>query len=246
MKLQIKIISIFITALFVLTFIPIYASPVSRDYIRNVSIQNDNFSKINENLNTVKIRVINIKEDGTFEKTIKTITREQQKTLWEELKNIDDLDLSLLETFESKLQVLKDYKLVSSDLKLEQIMDVNKLNKRYEKVDGENFEVDYAPLLFAGGGIGFGFGIPFFITSGTFLCMLFGFGLTLCLDVLNGILYQLITFFFIPMLVGYLGGFVGLLLLPVIPGFFYSNFFGMGFATKTSWMMIPATNYSAV
>ena len=52
---------------------------------------------------------------------------------------------------------------------------------------------------------------------------LFGFGLTLCFDVLNGILYQLLTFFFIPMLIGYLGGFVGLLLLPVIPGFFYRS-----------------------
>ena len=152
---------------------------------------------------------------------------------------------NLTQIFENKLQILKDYSVIPSDLQLEQLLDVNKLNFRYEKVDGENFEADYAPLLFAGGGIGFGFGIPFLITSGTFLMMLFGFGLTLCLDVINNILYQLLTFFFIPMLIGYIGGFVGLILLPVIPGFFYSNAFGMGIATKTSWMLAPSLNYSA-
>ena len=121
--------------------------------------------------------------------------------------------------FEEKLRILKKYELVSNDLTLEEVLDVNKLKGQYRSAENDNyFEAQNAPIFFVGGGFGFGFGIPFLITSGTFLAILVGFGLVYCYDILNNMTHQLMTLIFIP-LIGYLGGFIGLLLIPVIPGF---------------------------
>ncbi|MCK4366178.1 MAG: hypothetical protein KAW45_09005, partial [Thermoplasmatales archaeon] len=43
---------------------------------------------------------------------------------------------------------------------------------------------------------------------------------------------------------GYLGGFIGLLLFGVVPGFFYSNLFGLGVVTKTQWLLMGGSNGS--
>ena len=134
---------------------------------------------------------------------------------------------------------MKEYNLVPQEMTLSEIIDIDKLGDRYTTVNGEDFEVAFAPITFVGGGLGIGFGVPFFFTSGTFLWALFGFGLVLCYDATNAILYQLMTFFFVPMLIGYLGGFTGLMLLPVVPGFFYSNALGLGMAAIAAWKLLP-------
>lgn len=191
----------------------------------------------------VKISVYHIKKDKTYEKTVKELSKEQVDSLWKELKTIETKGLALVEIFDAKLQILKNYNLISNDLQLNDIIDVNKLNEsRYEPVTGENFKANNTPMIFAGGGFGFGFGVPFFVTAGNFLMLLFGFGMTMCYDPQEKVLYSLSTLFFIPMLIGNLMGFMGLILIPVIPGFFYSNLFGIGMAARTGWRLVPSYN----
>ena len=196
--------------------------------------------QISKQSDTVEYAIYHIKEDKTYDKEIKVLTVEKSKAMWEELKSTENKDLTLTEIFEEKLEIIKNYGIVSSDMTLEEFVDVKKLERGYNSMQSQDFQAASAPIMFVGGGFGFGFGVPFFITSGTFLMILIGFGLVLCYDPVNAVLNQLFTMFFIPMLIGYLGGFTGLLLLPVIPGFFYSNAVGLGMVALTSWKLFPS------
>ena len=194
----------------------------------------------------IKISVYHIKEGGVVDNKLVEITKGEHESMMTELKQATAAGSNLREIFESKLQIMKNYEVVPEDITLEDIIDVDKLSGPYEQQFDDDFSADFAPLFFLGGGFGFGFGIPFLITSGTFLMILFGFGLVLCYDIFNKVLYQMFTMFFIPLVVGYLGGFLGLILLPVVPGFFYSNLVGIGMVAKTRWRMIPSLNMSSV
>ncbi len=245
MKKKLCIFSIGAAILLVLTCFPTNASQPIWLGGKNSVIETTR--EMTGDSDTVLINVYHLKEDGTIDKAVKELPVNEYETLMEELKQVERSGKTLRGIFEEKLQMLKNYELVSSDLTLEEILDVEKLTEPIETQQfGEDFEAKNAPIFFVGGGLGFGFGVPFFFTSGTFLCILFGFGLVLCYDFAEKILHQLITLFFIPLIVGYMGGFIGLLLLPVIPGFFYSNFFGLGMVSNTKWQLIPSMNISAV
>jgi len=230
MKKKLCIFSIGTAILLVLTCFPTNASQPIWLGGKNSVIETTR--KMAGDSDTVLINVYHLKEDGTIDKAVKELPVHEHETLIGELKQVERSGKTLRGIFEEKLQILKDYELVSNDLTLEEILDVEKLTEPIETQQFEDFEAENAPIFLAGGGVGFGFGVPFLFTSGTFLCILIGGGL--------------VTVFFIPLLVGYMAGFIGLLLLPVIPGFFYSNFFGLGMVSKTSWRMIPSMNISAV
>ena len=244
MKKKLCIFSIGTAILLVLTCFPTNASQPIWLGGKNSVIETTR--KMTGNSDTVLINVYHLKEDGTIDKAVKELPVNEHETLIGELNQVERSGKTLKEIFEEKLQILKDYKLVSNDLTLEDILDVEKLTEPIEPQQFEDFEAENAPIFLAGGGVGFGFGVPFLFTSGTFLCILIGGGLVLCYDFANKILHSLFTVFFIPLLVGFMQGFIGILLLPVIPGFFYSNFFGLGMVAKTSWRMIPSMNISAV
>ncbi|MCK5458851.1 MAG: hypothetical protein KAI20_03095 [Thermoplasmatales archaeon] len=244
MKKKLCIFSIVTAILLVLTCFPTNASQPIWLGGKNSVIETTR--KMTGNSDTVLINVYHLKEDGTIDKAVKKLPVNEHETLIGELNQVERSGKTLKEIFEEKLQILKDYKLVSNDLTLEDILDVEKLTEPIETQQFEDFEAENAPIFLGGGGVGFGFGVPFLLTSGTFLCILIGGGLVLCYDFANKILHSLLTIFFIPLLVGVMQGFIGLLLLPVIPGFFYSNFFGLGMVAKTSWRLIPSTNISAV
>jgi hypothetical protein len=182
----------------------------------------------------------NLNRYKTYEKEIKVLTVEKSKAMWEELKSTEHKDLTLTEIFKEKLEIMKNYGIVSSEMTLEEFVDVKKLEQGYKSMQSQDFQAASAPIMFLGGGFGFGFGVPFFITSGTFIMILFGLGLVMCYDPVTGVLHQLLSLLFFPMLFGYLGGFTGLLLLPVIPGFFYSNALGIGMVALTSWKLWPS------
>ena len=237
MSKKLVLFSIGAVVILLLTCVPISASHVPIFRNRN---------EVNPESDTVTIKVYHFKKDGSLGQTEKVISKSDHELMMDELTQVGKSGEDIQEIFEQKLQILKDYEIVSSDITLEDILDVEKLQGPYTQQDDDRFAVDNAPLIFAGGGIGFGVGIPFILTSGTFLWILVGFGLALCYDFANKVLHQLLTIFFIPMLVGYLGGFIGLLLLPVIPGFFYSNAFGIGMAAKTNWRLVPSYNISAI
>jgi hypothetical protein len=244
MRKKIWILSIAVAIALVLTSFPSIASQISKTNYNtlqtNVSEQNTPIENP-KSLDIVKIKVIQIKENKKYEITVKELSKDDESALWKDLKNTEIKDYpSLAEYFEAKLEIIKNYNLVPTEFTLEDVIDVGKLGERYITVEGEDFEAAFAPILFVGGGLGFGLGIPFFITSGTFLFLLLGFGLTMCYDYLNGILYKLMTFSFIPILMGYLSGFTGLLLLPVVPGLFYSNALGIGMSAITIWKQLPS------
>ena len=244
MSKKLWIFSIGASLLLILTCVPSIASHPKLVNIVNSTMKTS--QEFTDDSEIMKINVYHLKEGGAVDKKLIEITKGEHEAMMAELKQATESGSNLREMFESKLQIMKNYKVVPDDLTLEDIIDVDKLSGPYEPRQGEDFSADFAPLFFLGGGFGFGFGIPFFITSGTFLMILFGFGLAMCYDFFNKVLYQLFTMFFIPMLVGYLGGFLGLILLPVLPGFFYSNLVGLGMVAKTRWRMIPSFNYSAV
>ena len=235
--------SITAAVILILTFFP--TQPVSSTVLNKKNAINETYKEIKTRRNTIKMEIFHIKEDGTYVNAVKELTSEENKALNDELRQTEKSGTPIKEMFEKKLEILKKYELVSSHLTLDDVLDVSKLEGTHQTDDGDEFEEQYAPIVFAGGGLGFGFGIPSLITSGTFLVILFGFGAVYCYNVYTGVTHQLMTLFFIPMLIGYLGGFIGLLLLPVIPGFFYSNLFGLGFVSKTRWMLVPTTNSTA-
>jgi hypothetical protein len=239
MNRKIYIFSLAAAVLLIFSFIPSVATEISRqeDRIEGETIETD---EILEESESIKIKVYHIKDDETYTEELKELTKEDAEALWGQMRSIDIEGLSLVEIYEKRLDLMKQYELVSHDLALSDLIDVEKFGDRYETVSGQDFEAAFAPIAFVGGGLGFGLGLPFFLTSGTFLMMLFGFGLTLCFDASIGVLYQLLTFSFVPILFGYLGGFTGLLLLPVIPGFFYSNAVGLGMVAVTVWKQIPS------
>lgn len=219
-------------------FPPVVASIVNNDGCLKINAYRS--KQISKQSDTVEYAIYHIKEDKTYEKEIKVLTVEKSKAMWAELKSTEHKDLTLNEIFEEKLEIMKNYGIVSSEITLNEFVDVEKLKQGYKSMQSQDFQAASAPIMFVGGGFGLGFGVPFFITSGTFLMILFGFGLVMCYDTVNTVLNQLFTMFFIPMLIGYLGGFTGLLLLPVIPGFFYSNAVGLGMVALTSWKLVPS------
>ena len=240
MKRKIWIPSIGAAIMLVLTFFPAIALELPEATDENLMMEPSESEEMTGNSGTITMNVCQYKEDKTYEITEKELTLEERDALMDELKQVEESGLTLIEIFEKKLEILKDYELVSSDMTLEDVLDVSKLGGRYDVVEAEDFGAEFAAILFVGGGFGFGFGTPFFITSGTFLMILTGFGLVYCYDILHDILHQLTTLSFIPLLIGYLGGFIGLLLFGVVSGFFYSNLFGLGVVTKTQWLLLGA------
>jgi hypothetical protein len=238
MNNKIQILSIGAAILLMLTFLPTSAFelPINENKISQ-NASHDSELEL-ESAGTVKINVYHIKGNNRYSKTVKELTVEDEKAFWQDLKNIELKDYpSIVEFFEAKIEVVKEYELISNDFKLEDIMDVSGIGEVPHNSEG--FEAAFAPILFAGGGIGLGLGIPFFLSSGVFLVFLLGFGLCYCYDFATEQLFELWTYSFIPILMGYLGGFTGLLLLPVVSGFFYSNLLGIGMSALTIWNEIP-------
>jgi hypothetical protein len=190
----------------------------------------------------IEMNVIQIKEDGTYLKIVKELTIGERQELMDKLLNAETLGETPREIFGEKLNILKNYGLVSNDLELEDLIPIEGLGEPLPIVDGQNFQADLAPLFIGGIGFGVGFGVPFLITAGTFFVAVAGAGLVLCLDFLEGVLYKLQTFLF-PVLLGYLGGFTGLLMFGVLPGLFYSNFVALGIVAVTAFYQILGGGY---
>lgn len=234
MERKICLFSIGAALLLFLTCIPSGAMDITNND-QNLS-QDTSDNQLSE---TVKYNVFHIKGKRDYERKTIELTVEESKAMWEEFKSLEAQDLTPTEVFEAKFEILKSYEIVSNDMTLEQVVDVEKLEGKVNGVQSQDFDAAFAPILFVGGGLGFGLGVPFWFTSGTFIMALFGFGMVYCYDPITAFLNQMETFFFIPMLVGYLGGFTGIFLLPVVPGFFYSNALGLGMVAVTIWKFIP-------
>ena len=234
MERKIWLFSIGAALLLILTCIPSGAMDIIKN---NEDLEED--TSDNQISETLKYNVFHIKGKRDYNRKIIEISVEDSKAMWEEFKSLELQDLSPTEIFEAKFEILKNYEIVSSEMSLEEFVDVEKLEGEVNEVQTQDFDAAFAPILFVGGGIGFGLGVPLWFTSGTFIMALLGFGLVMCYDPLTAVTNELVTVSFLPILLGYLGGFTGILLLPVVPGFFYSNALGLGMVAVTIWKTVP-------
>lgn len=240
MDRKICIFSIGAAALLILSFFPTAAVELPQVKDENLEIEeSEEFLEPNGKSDTVKLRVIQIKKDKTHTEIIKELTTEEAEALWQELRTIEMEGKPAVEVYRNKLDIMKNYNLVPDDMTLEDILDIDKLEEINGEEGAKNISVFSALVFFVGGGLGFGVGVPFPITTGIFLFALLGVGFSLVYEIYTNITHTF-NVFFLPMLVGILIGFTGLLLLPVIAGFFYSNALGLGVCAYTQWLYFPS------
>jgi hypothetical protein len=202
----------------------------------SITSENDIHEKEEIDSKPISFDLYHIKEDGTKRITRRTLSTSEVEEMEEKLIELEVEDATAYDIFLGKFNILKEYKIIPDNIEFDDVIDPEILNSDINVVSDEDFDVTTAPIFFVGGGLGAGIGFPFILTLGAFLVALFGFGITLCYDLFSNTLYQLYTPSFIPILIGLLFGFVGLILLPVVPGFLYSNFFGIGAVAYTRWI----------
>jgi hypothetical protein len=193
----------------------------------------------------VELRIFHIKGNGGFTKTIKEIPVDDHKEMMKKLAEIKDLNLTLREQFEEKLQILKEYEIVSNETTLNEILGVERLEDNgsdifpFKVVVNENFQAHFAPIFIVGIGFGFGLGLEIRLANGFlhFLAIVGGLGLIICCDIIEGIIYVLWTFTF-PIFIGYMAGYAGLIMFAVYPGYVYSNFVALGLVPYTFWFQL--------
>ncbi|MCK4332061.1 MAG: hypothetical protein KAV40_00605 [Thermoplasmatales archaeon] len=190
----------------------------------------------------LRMLVYHIKEDGSVERTLKKMTISQRREFMKKLAQTSKS--TVMEQLEEKLAIFKEYELVSPELSLEDIIGVNK-----SEIAGEDFHpvplngsftAQPAILFFvAFPGLGFGYGIPLFpITGMIHLVVVNFFGVVKAIDLSTFQNYSL-SAFIMPFLLGQISGYTGILMIPFVPGFIYSNLIGLGHATLTRWFTIP-------
>ncbi len=213
----------------------------------NYKIINQNHKQEKTSLNGINILVYFADKDGQFQRNVVKITKEAYNTFIKKISNISKLDLSLVDLFEEKIRLMKEYGIINNDISLSDIFDIsdsmtNSLDN-FSIINAAKFESKFAPILLAG--MGFGFGIGFrrmpvmkHIAGNIFSTGLIGLGAVLCLDIEDNALYYQYTLTY-PYLIHILSGFIGIMLFafdslfppengPAIT--FYSNFFALGMA----------------
>ena len=206
---------------------------------------------------TVEIRVCQFQKNGDLKETVKKLTSDKNMEMMDKLMQTEISNLTPKEIFEGKLEILKEYELVSSNITLEDILDVKKL----ESVDHQPFNISemepfvahFAPIFIGGMGFGIGFGfrnLPIIkrFAGNIFSAGLIGLGIVLCLDFFEATLYFHLTFTF-PYLCHVIAGFVGIMLFafdsvfPPVPGkppfTIYSNIVALGTAGLAVGFFIP-------
>jgi hypothetical protein len=160
-----------------------------------------------------------------------------------ELNHTCNSNLKINDIFEEFLRIFKEKEIISNDIKLNDFIDPNMLPLNLTIVQGQDFRAHFAPILIIGGGFGFGLGeifepINFFLH---FLALVGGLAWVFCIDPTEGVLYILQSYL-LPILIGYMSSYSGLILFAIEPGFFYSNIFALGFTAFTTWKQFPSIN----
>jgi hypothetical protein len=173
------------------------------------------------------------------------------------LTSIETSNLSIVNIFKEKLEIFKEYDLVSPKTSLDDIFDgdqtVNQEPAFLNISEMKPFSAHFCPIFIGGFGLGVGFGfnqLPIIKRlAGNIISLgAIGLGVVLCLDLFEGILHFQLTFT-LPMLLHVLVGFVGIMLFavdtvfPPIPGkppiHIYSNMVALGMAGLAIGLIIP-------
>ena len=257
MRKKLRIVSIGVIILLVLTYVPtLTPQPINKNAENPLS--NNLITGIRTgDVDIIKVRVYHITEDSSCEITEKNMTSDENKEMMDRLIQTEISNLTPKEIFEEKLKILKKYELVSNNITLEDILDLEKLesiNPESSNIsEMEPFVAHFAPIFMGGMGFGVGFGfrnLPIFkrFAGNIFSAGLIGLGIVLCLDLLLSTLYYQITFT-LPLLVHIIAGFVGIMLFafdsvfPPVPGkppiTIYSNIVALGTAGLAVGLLIP-------
>ena len=221
-----KMLTLSICALLILTFLPVIESQEASQEIL---------------FSMVELNICRYEKDGSVERTVKQITSNESLELKNQLNQIRGSNLTIREKFEQTLILLKDFKLVSSDTTLEDLTGNWSNTNKFNNVSMQNFQAHFAPILVVGGGFGIGSGMPdlrVFNGFTHFIGLIGGLGFVLCVDFIEQTAYTLISYMF-PILIGYMAGYMGLIIFAVYPGSFYSNLAMLGFVPYTLWIQIP-------
>jgi hypothetical protein len=209
---------------------------------------------------TVEIRVCQFQKNGDLKETVKRLTSDENLEMMDKLMQTEISNLTPKEIFEEKLEILKEYDLVSSNITLEDIMDVEKLecfsSQPFNVSEMKPFTAHFAPIFIGGFGFGAGFGfrgLPIIkrIAGNIFSLGVIGLGVVLCLDFFDAVLHFQLTFT-LPLLIHIIAGFVGIMLFafdsifPPVPGkppvTIYSNIVALGVAGLAVGILIPQIN----
>jgi hypothetical protein len=257
MRKKLRIVSIGVVILLVLTYVPtLTPQPINKN--AENSLTNILTPEIRTgDVDITEIRVYHIRKDGGFEVTVKNMTSDENKEMMNRLIQTEISNSTPKEIFEEKLEILKEYDLVSSNITLKDILDVEKLESfsslPFNVSEMKPFTAHFAPVFIGGFGFGAGFGfrrLPLIrrIAGNIFSAGLIGLGVVLCLDIFESILHFQFTFT-MPYLCHVIAGFVGIMLFafdsvfpPVLgtpPVTIYSNIVALGIAGLAIGFLIP-------
>ena len=225
-----KMLTLSICALLILTFLPVIESQEAS--------QKALFSM-------VELNICRYEEDGSIGRTVKQIIFNESLELKNQLNQIRKSNLTIREKFEQTLILLKDFELVSSDTTLEDLTGNWPNTNKFKNISMQNFQAHFAFILAVGGGFGIGLGMPdlrIFNGFTSFIGLIGGLGFVLCVDFIEQTIYTLISYM-LPILIGYMAGYMGLIIFAVYPGSFYSNLVMLGFVPYTFWVQIPNMEY---
>ncbi len=200
---------------------------------------------------TIRLHIIRYKEGGQIEKKIKYMPFEEYKHLLNNLsETAEEIDLHIVDKLESELEILKKHNIVDKNTTLEDIFSRKNIGRilenisSYDIVSMENFQAHLSPIIVIGGGFGIGlglFGQRIINAFSSFLAIVGGLALVMCLDPVEKVCYVLFSYM-LPLLIGYVTGYIGLILFAVFPGYFYSNLVMIGFTPYTFWFQIPPSS----
>ena len=248
MNINKTILTIAIVIMLILIYIPNFNSEALKFNSQNSKISFIKPEVSNNNPKAIELSVYRCKADGNIEKNEKILTFKEKEELFDKINKIAESKSSIRETFDNSMQLLKQYDLISNESSIEEFIDIEKIGDNisnsildFDNVTNENFLAHMALVLVIGGGFGLGLGMPGMrgvngFTS--FLAIVAGLGVVLCIDFLDQTVYMLITYL-LPLLIGYFAGYMGFIIFAVEPGTFYSNLVMLGFAPMTAWIQIP-------
>ena len=195
-----------------------------------------------EKLDLATFKIFYVREDRSYEKVVKKLVINEAQELIEKINQTLNNEGTINEIFEQSFNILNQYNLTLNNITLNDILDPNLLNGPFDVVEGENFKAHFSPIIILGGGIGLGLGetyrpINVFLH---FLAIMGGLAWVYCIDPIEGILYKLQSFL-MPILIGYMSAFTGLIMFAVYPGIFYSNIVALGFTPFTTWIQFPSS-----
>lgn len=224
--------------------LPITGIIPAEKIIHHSKHHSETIKPLNQNVNLL---VYYCDKNQSFKKHVVTMKQETFTVFKRAISDISNKDLSLIELFEIKLNLMKQYDVINDDVRVNDILDISDETKtnllNFSIINAEKFDSIFSPVFIAGMGMGIGIGfrrmpIRQHLAGNLYSAGLIGLGAVLCLDIQDQALYYQFTFTY-PFLIHIISGFIGIMLFAFDslyppdngpPITIYSNFFALGMA----------------